>query len=291
MRIGVTFPQSEITADVGAVRAYTQAAEELGYAHILAYDHVVGADRTKRPEFRGPYDLHTMFHEPLVLFGFMAGITQHLEFVTGIVILPQRQTVLVAKQAAEVDLLSGGRFRLGVGIGWNEVEYQALGQDFRTRATRSEEQIRLLRALFSQESVTFKGRWDAVEAAGINPLPTRRAIPIWLGGAAEATLRRVVRVGDGWFPQMSPEKASPLLDQLRTYAKDAGRDLKTIGIEARVSTAGKDEEIWAAEVRAWRELGASHLAVNTMGAELVGPDAHIDAIRRFRDVAFPMAGK
>jgi probable F420-dependent oxidoreductase len=288
VRVGVTFPQSEITADVGAVRAYTEAAEELGYAHLLAYDHVVGADRTNRPDFRGPYDLHTMFHEPLVLFGFMAGITRKLEFVTGIVILPQRQTVLVAKQAAEVDVLSGGRFRLGVGIGWNDVEYRALGQDFRTRAARSEEQINLLRQLFSQESVTFDGRWDSVEAAGINPLPTRRSIPIWIGGAAEATLRRVVRVGDGWFPQMPPDQALPLLDQLRAHAREAGRDPNSIGIEARVSIAGKYEETWIAEVRAWQELGATHLAVNTMGAGLHGADAHIEAIRKFHDAVFPV---
>jgi probable F420-dependent oxidoreductase len=288
VRVGVTFPQSEITADVGAVRAYTEAAEELGYAHLLAYDHVVGADRTNRPDFRGPYDLHTMFHEPLVLFGFMAGITRKLEFVTGIVILPQRQTVLVAKQAAEVDVLSGGRFRLGVGIGWNDVEYRALGQDFRTRAARSEEQINLLRQLFSQESVTFDGRWDSVEAAGINPLPTRRSIPIWIGGAAEATLRRVVRVGDGWFPQMPPDQALPLLDQLRAHAREAGRDPNSIGIEARVSIAGKYEETWIAEVRAWQELGATHLTVNTMGAGLHGADAHIEAIRKFHDAVFPV---
>jgi probable F420-dependent oxidoreductase len=285
----VTFPQSEITADVGAVRAYTEAAEELGYAHLLAYDHVVGADRSNRPDFRGPYDLDTMFHEPFVLFGFMAGITKTLEFATGIVILPQRQTVLVAKQATEVDVLSGGRFRLGVGIGWNDVEYHALGQDFRTRGARSEEQMTLLRQLFSQESVTFGGRWDSVEAAGINPLPTRRSIPIWIGGSSEATLRRVVRLGDGWFPQMPPDKAQPLLDRLREFALEEGRDPEGIGIEARVTIAGKDENIWISEVRGWKEMGATHLAVNTMGAGLMGASDHIDAIRRFRDAVFPIA--
>lgn len=289
MRIGVTFPQSEITADVGAVRAYTEAAEQLGYAHLLAYDHVVGADRTNRPDFRGPYDLHTLFHEPFVLFGFMAGITRQLEFVTGIIILPQRQTVLVAKQATEVDVLSSGRFRLGIGIGWNEVEYQALGQDFRTRGARSEEQIALLRQLFSQESVTFAGRWDRVHEAGLNPLPTRRSIPIWIGGSSEATLRRVARLGDGWFPQMPPDKAGPMIEQLREVARQERRDPGSIGIEARVSIAGKDEESWISEVRAWQELGATHLAVNTMGAGLKGADGHIDAIRRFRDAVFPVA--
>ena len=286
MRIGVTFPQTEIGSDRGAVRAYVEAAEELGYAHVLAYDHVVGADRSQRPDFRGPYDLDTMFHEPLVLFGFMAGLTRTLEFVTGILIAPQRQTVLIAKQAAEVDVLSGGRFRLGVGIGWNEVEYQALGQEFRTRAARSEEQITILRQLFSRQSVTFTGRWDTIQGAGINPLPVRGSIPIWIGGAAEATLRRVVRLGDGWFPQMPPDKALPLVETLRAFAREAGRDPDTIGIEARVSIAGKDEETWLDEVRTWIGAGASHLAVNTMGAGFAGPDAHIEAIRRFRDVVF-----
>ena len=289
MRIGVTFPQSEITADVGAVRAYAEAAEELGYAHLLAYDHVVGADRTNRPDFRGPYDLHTLFHEPFVLFGYMAGITRQLEFVTGIIILPQRQTVLVAKQATEVDVLSKGRFRLGVGIGWNDVEYQALGQDFRTRGARSEEQIALLRLLFSQESVTFEGRWDHVHEAGLNPLPIHRSIPIWIGGSAEAILRRVARLGDGWFPQMPPDKARPMIERLHAFAREEGRDPATIGIEARVSIAGKDEEAWISEVRAWQELGATHLAVNTMGAGLQGANDHIDAIRRFHDAVFPVA--
>jgi probable F420-dependent oxidoreductase len=230
-----------------------------------------------------------MFHEPLVLFGFMAAITRTLEFVTGILILPQRQTVLVAKQAVEVDVLSGGRFRLGIGIGWNDVEYQALGQDFRTRAARSEEQIKLLRQLFSQPSVSFEGKWDSVEAAGINPLPTLRSIPIWIGGSADATLRRVVRLGDGWFPQMTPDKARPLLERLRAYATEAGRDPSSMGIEARVSIAGKDEETWIAEVREWQQMGATHLAVNTMGAGLHGADAHVEAIRRFHDAVFPAA--
>jgi probable F420-dependent oxidoreductase len=230
-----------------------------------------------------------MFHEPLVLFGFMAAITRTLEFVTGILILPQRQTVLVAKQAVEVDVLSGGRFRLGIGIGWNDVEYQALGQDFRTRAARSEEQIKLLRQLFSQPSVSFEGKWDSVEAAGINPLPTLRSIPIWIGGSADATLRRVVRLGDGWFPQMTPDKARPLLERLRAHATEAGRDPSSMGIEARVSIAGKDEETWIAEVREWQQMGATHLAVNTMGAGLHGADAHVEAIRRFHDAVFPAA--
>ncbi len=279
MRIGVTFPQTEIGEDPGGIRAYAVAAEELGYSHLLAYDHVLGADRAQRPDFRGPYDIDTMFHEPFVLFGFMAGFTSTLEFVTGVIILPQRQTALVAKQATQVDVLSGGRLRLGVGIGWNDVEYTALGQDFRTRAARSEEQIRLLRALFSTDSVTFEGRWDRVEAAGINPRPARQSIPIWIGGGADATLRRTARLGDGWFPQMPAAAAEPLLQRLRDYTVEAGREPGDIGIEARVTIGNKDTETWLAEVKAWKDLGATHLAINTMGSGLRGAEPHIDAIQ------------
>src|SRR5437868_12554032 len=167
MRIGVVFPQTEITADPIAVRDYAQAAEALGYTHLLAFDHVVGADTTHYRDWRGPYTYRSLFHEPLVLFGYLAGLTQRLEFVTGILILPQRQTVLVAKQAAEVDVLSRGRFRLGVGIGWNDVEYQALGLEFRNRARRFEEQVEVLRLLWSHDVVTFTGRYHEIDAAGI----------------------------------------------------------------------------------------------------------------------------
>lgn len=286
MKIGVTFPQNEITADVGAVRAYAQAAEELGYDYLLAYDHVLGADTTHRPDWRGPYTAQSLFHEPLVLFGFLAGITTRMEFVPGVIILPQRQTALVAKQAAEVDVLSGGRFRLGIGVGWNAVEYEALNEDFTNRGKRSEEQIAVLRALFTQEVVTFHGRWHHIEAAGLNPLPVQRPIPIWIGGSQDVTLRRVARLGDGWFPQMGPnDQARAMLEKLRGYAEAAGRDPASIGIDARVSIAGKDPDDWAREVAGWRALGATHLAVNTMKAGLRSPQEHIAAIRRFKEVA------
>jgi probable F420-dependent oxidoreductase len=283
MRIGVTFPQSEITADPAAIRAYTQAAEDLGYTHLLAYDHVLGADLTNRPDWRGPYNVHTMFHEPFVLFGYMAAIAPSLEFVTNIIILPQRQTALVAKQAAEVDVLSGGKFRLGIGVGWNEVEYQALGESFGNRGRRSEEQIEVLRALFTQESVTFHGRWHTIEAAGINPLPVQRPLPLWLGGGSEATLRRIARLGDGWFPQMRPEHAKEAVEKLHAYIREAGRDPKDVGIEARLSIGRKSPDEWARDVELWREAGATHLGVNTMNAGLTTPQEHIDAIRRVKE--------
>lgn len=282
MRIGVTFPQNEITADPIAVRDYAQAAEAIGYAHLLAYDHVVGADTAHYQGWRGPYTTESLFHEPFVLFGYLAGLTQRLEFVSGVIILPQRQTALVAKQAAEVDVLTGGRFRLGVGVGWNTVEYEALGEEFGNRGKRSEEQIVLLRRLFSERSVTFAGRYHTVTAAGLNPLPVQQPIPIWIGGSVETTLKRVATLGDGWFPQMGagPE-AEAAIARLHEYTRAAGRDPATIGIEARVSIGGKSPEQWRREVEGWREIGATHLAVNTMKAGLANPQAHIDAIRQF----------
>lgn len=281
MRLGVVFPQTEITPDPGAVRAYTEATESLGYTHLLTYDHVLGADVTNRPGWRGAYQLSDQFHEPFVLFGYLAAITRSLEFVTGVLILPQRQTVLVAKQATEVDLLSGGRLRLGVGIGWNEVEYQALGENFHNRGARSAEQIEVLKHLFSEESVTFQARWHHIEAAGLNPLPVRRSIPIWLGGSADATLRRAARLADGWFPNMpAGEQAAAAIEHLHQYLRTEGRDPATFGIEARISIGRTRPEEWRAQLEAWRRLGATYLSVNTMGVGL-GPQGHIDLIGRF----------
>lgn len=285
MRIGVVFPQLEISSDPAMVREYALAAERLGYTHLLAYDHVVGADVSSRPNWRGPYTAESLFHEPFVLFGYLAGLTTTLEFITGILILPQRQTVLVAKQAAELDVLSDGRFRLGVGLGWNEVEYQALNENFSNRGRRSEEQIVVLRKLFTEQVVTFHGRWHHIEAAGLNPLPVQRPIPIWIGGRVEETLRRVAALGDGWLPQMPPnDDARQMLQRLRRYAEEHGRDPASIGIEARVSIAGTTPDDWRRQVDGWRSLGATHLGVNTMGAGLESPHAHIDAIQRFMEV-------
>ena len=214
MRVGVGFPQREsgIGADVGAVREYAQAAESLGYSHLRAGDHVLGANSASRTGWQGPFDHTDLWHETLTLFGYLAGVTEKLELTTSILILPQRQTALVAKQAAEVDFLSGGRLRLGIGIGWNHVEYEALGEDFHNRGIRSEEQIDVMRALWTQELVTFEGRWHKITDAGLNPLPVQRPIPVWIGGGpgsagstsqtgTERVLRRVARKADGWFPR------------------------------------------------------------------------------------------
>ena len=283
MKIGVTFPQTEIGSDPGAVREYAQAVEDMGYAHLLVFDHVLGADPAHYQGWRGAYSIKDMFHEPFVLFGYLAGVTQKLELVTGIIILPQRQTILVAKQAAEIDVLSGGRFRLGIGVGWNEVEYEALGENFHNRGRRSEEQITLMRALWTQEVVNFEGRWHRVTAAGLNPLPVQRPIPIWLGGSAEPVLERVGRLADGWIPMGRPEdeQTRAPLERMRAYAREAGRDPASIGVEARIGVRDTTPDDWVKDMAAWRELGATHLSVSTMGAGFVSMDQHVAALRRF----------
>ena len=288
MKLGVVFPQTEIGNDPIAIRDYAQAAEQLGYNHILAYDHVLGAhpDRFEQLGFRPPYTHLTPFHEPLVLFGFLAGVTSNIELVTGILILPQRQTALVAKQAAQVDVLTGGRLRLGVGIGWNAVEYEALGENFKNRGRRVEEQIALLRELWTKELVDFDGRYHHVRQAGINPLPVQRPIPIWMGGMSEAVLKRVARIGDGWFPQFRPgPQSTETVERLRAYVRDAGRSPNDVAIEGRISVFNTPEDQWTTALDGWKELGASHVSFNAMGVQLDSPQAHIDTIRRFSERA------
>jgi len=288
VRVGVVFPQTEIGADVGAVRAYVQRVEELGYRHVLAYDHVLGADPAVHPGWRGPYDLTTTFHEPFVLFGYIAGVVTSLELVTGIIILPQRQTALVAKQAAEVDLLTHGRFRLGVGLGWNAVEYEALGQDFSTRGRRAEEQVELLRRLWTEPSVTIRGRFDRVTGAGLAPLPVQRPIPVWFGAQSERAYRRVGRLADGWFPQVPP---GPKLDQARSVveqaAVEAGRDPVGLGMEGRASWRDDPGKL-AEHAATWRQAGATHLSVNTMGAGLRTVDDHLRVLETAAGILKPL---
>jgi|SRR5829696_118312 len=278
MQIGAVFPQTEIGPDVGAVRAYAERVQELGYAHILAYDHVLGADPAVHAGWRGPYDVSTTFHEPFVLFGYLAAVTS-VELVTGVIILPQRQTALVAKQAAEVDLLTGGHFRLGIGVGWNAVEYEALGKSFTDRGKREEEQMELLRRLWTERTVTFDGEHDKVTGAGIAPMPIQQPVPIWLGGSSPAAYRRAGRLADGWFPQVVPgaklDDARAVVDEA---ARQAGRDPASIGMEGRVTWGEGGIDTAMDHVERWRKAGASHLAVNTMGAGFPTLDAHLDAL-------------
>ena len=282
MQIGVTFPQTEIGADPAVIRDYAQAAQGMGYRHLVAFDHVLGADTTHRPGWRG-YTHRQMFHEPFVLFGYLAALT-HLEFVPAVIILPQRQTALVAKQAAEVDVLTAGKLRLGIGVGWNPVEYEALGMNFQARGHVVEEQIEVMRLLWSQEVVSYKGQYHTITEAGLNPLPIRRSIPIWLGGSANVLLRRVARIGDGWFPQGQPDDhMRRLLERLISYIKEVGRDPSTVGIEARVNASEGNLDEWVRQTEGWRALGATHISLNTMGAGFNSPGEHIDAIRRYKE--------
>jgi len=275
IRIGVVFPQTEIGGDRGAAREYASAVSELGYLHITVSDHVLGADRGVHRDWSWPYDVDSTFLEPFVLFGYLAALTS-LELVSSIVILPQRQTALVAKQAATLDLLCDGRFRLGVGLGWNEVEYEALGENFANRGARVSEQVELMRALWTQRSVTFGGEHETVTGAGIAPLPIQRPIPVWFGGSR---LARIGRLADGWFPMLGP--GEPLTDAIATIheaAVEAGRDPSAIGVEGRVDAGAKSQEEIAEQVAAWREAGATHLSFNTMRAGLAGVDDHIGAL-------------
>ncbi len=284
MQIGVVFPQTEIGADPAGIRDYAQAAEGLGYNHILAFDHVLGANVASRPGWQAFYTYKDMFHEPFVLYGFLAAATRTIGFVPGVIILPQRQTVLVAKQAAAVDVVSGGRLRLGVGLGWNHVEYEALGEDFHNRGARSEEQVEVLRLLWTKELVTFEGRWHKITDAGLNPLPVQRPIPVWFGGVADNALRRIARIGDGWFPLAQPdEKGRELIGRFRSFVREAGRDPAAVGIEGLIHVGTRSPEEWVRDAVAWKNLGATHISVNTMKAGYAGAKAHIDAIRRFKE--------
>lgn len=286
VRVGVVYPHQEIGDDPARIAAFAQAAEDLGYAHIVAYDHVLGADPANRPLWwKGAYTHRDAFHEPFVLFGYLAAITKKVEFAFGIVILPQRQTALVAKQAATLDVLSGGRVRFGAGIGWNHVEYEALGMNWRDRAKRIEEQIEVLRLLWTQELVDYTGRWHRIDRAGIRPLPVQRPIPIWMGADEEVAVKRVARLADGWFSHLAPDdEGRAALERFRGYVRDAGRDPALVGVEGRVAATGSPDE-WARKAELFRNMGMTHLELRTAGSKLPDLDAHMAAMRRFRETA------
>jgi probable F420-dependent oxidoreductase len=280
-RVGAIFPQSEIGAGRDGIRAYTEAVVAAGYDHMLIFDHVLGAERASRPDWpANAYDSDTMFHEPFVVFGYIAAIAPELELATDVIILPQRQTALVAKQAAQLDALTGGNFRLGVGLGWNAVEYEALGMPFRTRGRALEEQIEVLRRLWTEPVVTFTGDRHTITAAGINPLPVQRPIPIWIGGGVEAALRRAARLADGFF-MLRPLEGRTMPETvalLRGWVEEAGRDPGAFGIEASIDVAHGGPDDWKAALEGWRALDASHVAVNTMGGGLGDAAGHAERI-------------
>ncbi len=286
MEFGALFPQTELGTDAIAARDFAQAAEGLGYTHLLAYEHVLGA-HIERPDRRGgrwPYTYRDSFLEPLTLFSYLAGVTQRLGLVTAILILPQRQTVLVAKQTATLDVLSGGRLRLAVGTGWNPVEYEALGENFHNRGKRLEEQVAVLRALWTQELVTFEGRWHRVVDAGLNPLPVQRPIPIWMGGWVDAVLRRVAKLGDGWIVSGRPTpEIMASVGKLREYARAEGRDPAAIGLQGAVVHRGTTPDERQRDFATWQKLGVTHITINTMGAGLTSATEHIAALQAARE--------
>jgi probable F420-dependent oxidoreductase len=282
VQIGVIFPQTEIGTDQGLLRDYVRGVEAAGFSHLLLYDHVLGADPQRPGGWSGPYSHEHPFHEPLLFLAWVAAQTEQLGLVTGILVLPQRQTALVAKQAAEVDLLSGGRLRLGVGIGWNPVEYEALGEEFHTRGRRIEAQIGLLRRLWSEEIVDVGDGVHRIDRAGINPRPGRQ-IPIWMGGMSDVVLRRAARLADGWLPTFIPvEAARQAIASLHGYLRDEGRDPNSFGIEGRVSIGRQDWDRHVEGAAQWRDLGVHLLSVNTMGAGLA-PGQHLPVLSRFKE--------
>ena len=279
MKFGVVFPQTEIGTNPDDISAFARAAEDAGYDHILTYDHVLGADTTNRPDWKGVYNSDDMFHEPFVLFSYLAAICKRIEFVTGILILPQRQTALVAKQAACLDIISRGRLRLGIGIGWNAVEYEALGENFHNRGRRSAEQIEVLRNLWEKPIVTYQGKWHKITEAGLNPLPRNRNIPIWLGGAAPQVVSRVARMGDGWFPFYNPEIESQI-QAMRAQARACDRDPNSIGIEC-VLRANQTKQEAVDRIKHCEDIGITHLSVVTMSQGLDTVQAHIESINAY----------
>jgi len=282
MRLHAVFPQTEIGSDPAVIGRFIREVEAMGFDGLVAYDHVLGADPA-RPGWSGPYTIESTFHEVMVLFAYAAAITTKLELSTGVLILPQRQTALVAKQAAAIDVLSGGRLRLGVGVGWNWVEFAALGMSFKDRGKRIEEQIALLRRLWTEPSVTFDGRWHHVDRAGLNPLPVRRPIPLWMGADSEPAIRRVARLADGFFAHFTPtDDGAAQAATFWEWVKEAGRDPKDVGLECRMGAKMTDDELARAAER-FRAMGATDFECNTMRAGFRSPDEHLAAYRRFRE--------
>jgi probable F420-dependent oxidoreductase len=289
MKMGAVFPQTDFGEyDPGAVRDYILTIEALGYSHLIAYDHVLGANPDRPGGWKGAYTYESAFFEPFVLFSFASAIAPRLGYMTGILILPQRQTALVAKQASSLDIFCRGKFRLGVGLGWNEVEYTALNENFHNRGKRIEEQVELLRALWTQPLVKFQGKYHTIDDAGLKPLPVQKPIPIWFGGTVEEALKRIARIADGWLPNVkSAEIAKPMVEVVRKEMERIGRDPATLGIEPRLVYGDGNPEAWRSEIRQWQELGATQFSINTLGRGFTTPTEHLNALRNFASAVGP----
>lgn len=282
MQIGAVFPHNEIGTDPGAIKAYAQGVEALGITHLLIYDHVLGADPDREGGFRGAYDKDVAFHEPFTTFAFIAAVTEKLDMITTVMILPQRQTVLAAKQAAEVAILSNNRFKLGIGVGWNEVEYVGLNETFNNRGRRQEEQVDLMRKLWREDSLDYTGAYHRIDKASINPRPSK-SIPIWFGGSAPALLDRVARLGDGWIPLMGAnEKAQACIDSIKKTRAAAGLSFDNFGIQAQAQYAGGTPERWQKHASAWQQMGCTHLAIATHNAGATDVDGHLARISEYQ---------
>src|SRR5215475_2753804 len=292
MKLGAIFPQTECGTDIPAIAAFVEAVEAMGYDHLFVADHVLGADaRVHAHPSLAIYSHEAPVHEALTLMAYLAAITRRITLATGILILPQRQTALVAKQAAQIDVLSGGRLRLGIGVGWNAVEYEALNEAFDNRGRRAAEQVAVLRALWTEPVVNFRGEFHRISHAGLNPMPIQRPIPIWFGVGSrdrpvppEAALRRIARLADGWSPNFSPDaEGGSLVARVHEYAREAGRDPARLPLEGRIRLAGQGPDGWAKQVEAWKALGASSVIAEPRNARLRFPDGHLDVLRRFKD--------
>ena len=284
VQMGAFFPTRDMPADRVAIRDWAQAAEAIGFDFVEVPDHVLGADRAALPDFEGPYDVDDAFHETFVTLAYIAAVTERVGLASGVLILPQRQTALVAKQAAQLDVVSGGRLRLGIGVGWNPVEYEALGQDWQGRGRRQVEQIELMNQLWTNRTVTFDGVFDRVHHAGLNPLPIQRPIPIWFGGGVEPVLRRAAKYGQGWIPLGQPdEQTDAQLERLHNYLRAEGRDPEMFGIEAWVRSGIGGPDQWRTAAERWTALGATHVTFYTSGQGIGGVEHQIEAMRQFRD--------
>jgi probable F420-dependent oxidoreductase len=291
MKVGVIFPQTECGSDVKAIGEFVRAVEAMGYDHLFVADHVLGADpkHHAHPSL-ATYSHESPVHEALTLMAYCAAITDRITLATGILILPQRQTALVAKQAAQLDVLSGGRVRLGVGVGWNAVEFEALNETFENRGRRSAEQVLVLRKLWTEQVVDFRGEFHRISHAGINPMPIQRPIPIWFGVGSrdrpappDAALRRIAKLADGWSPNFSPdEKGQALIARVYQYAREAGRDRAGLPLEGRIRLTGQEPAGWAEQVAAWQAVGATHVIAEPRGAKLTFPHGHLDLLARFK---------
>lgn len=265
MQVGVAIPAEAMGSDIAKIRDFVVAAEALGMNHVAMADHVLGADPAYHEGWKRAYTNATFSHEPFTLFSYLAGATTTLRFMTGILILPQRQTALVAKQAAELDLISSGRFQLGIGVGWNTVEYESLNEDFHTRGARSAEQIEVMRALWTQDSINFEGKWHHIQGAGINPKPIQQPIPVWIAGASRAAIKRAAAIGDGWIgsPMESDmNKHGEMVNQLKSYASEFGREMSTLGIDGRLSLGQGNPDSHLNDAATWKQLGATTLTIS-----------------------------